>query len=115
MRVLVTGATGKVGQAFPARFLSDARWNGACARAATLPLTTPKLPDTSERPEAKAVRINSPFHSSVLDNAKARLLLGWEPVYDFKKLIDEAYDYQRAPEDVRRSGTGAELSEVRKD
>jgi nucleoside-diphosphate-sugar epimerase len=26
----------------------------------------------------------------VLDSAKARLLLGWEPVYDLKKLIDEA-------------------------
>jgi nucleoside-diphosphate-sugar epimerase len=50
----------------------------------------------------KGVRINSPFHSNVLDNAKARLLLGWEPAYDFKKLIDEAFDYQRAPEDVRK-------------
>ena len=29
MRLLVTGATGKVGQAFLARFLSDRRWSGA--------------------------------------------------------------------------------------
>jgi nucleoside-diphosphate-sugar epimerase len=50
----------------------------------------------------RGVRINSPFHSNHLDNAKARLLLGWEPAYDMKKLIDEAFDYQRAADDVRK-------------
>ena len=33
MHVLVTGATGKVGQAFLARFLADERWSGASVRA----------------------------------------------------------------------------------
>ncbi len=50
----------------------------------------------------RGIRINSPFHSNHLDNAKARLLLGWEPAYDMKKLIDEAYDYERAASDVRK-------------
>lgn len=50
----------------------------------------------------RGVRINSPFHSNHLDNAKARMLLGWEPAYDLHKLIDEAFDYQRAATDVRK-------------
>jgi nucleoside-diphosphate-sugar epimerase len=50
----------------------------------------------------KGVRINSPYHSNILDNAKARLLLGWEPAYDIRKLIDEAFDYERAENDVRK-------------
>ena len=49
----------------------------------------------------RAVRINSPFHSNALDNSKARLQLGWEPAYDMQKLIDEAFNYQREPDDVR--------------
>jgi UDP-glucose 4-epimerase len=50
----------------------------------------------------RGVKINTPFHSNALDNAKARLLLGWEPVYDLQKLIDEAFDYRRAADDVRK-------------
>lgn len=50
----------------------------------------------------RGVRIATGFHSNLLDNAKARLRLGWEPVYNLEKLIDEAFDYQRAPDDVRR-------------
>lgn len=50
----------------------------------------------------KPVRIRSDFHSNALDNAKARHLLGWEPRYDFQKLIEEAFTYQRASSDVRR-------------
>jgi nucleoside-diphosphate-sugar epimerase len=50
----------------------------------------------------KAVRIETPFHSNALDNAKARHLLGWEPSYNMQKLIDEAFDYQRAADDVRK-------------
>ncbi len=103
MLVLVTGATGKVGQAFPARFLSDARWSGARVRARChTPVDYAQAARYLGATRGKAARINSPFHSNVLDNAKARLMLGWDPVYDFKKLIDEAYDYQRAPEDVRK-------------
>lgn len=50
----------------------------------------------------RGVRINSPFHSNLLDNAKARLRLGWEPAYDMQKLIDEAFDFQRAEDDIRK-------------
>jgi nucleoside-diphosphate-sugar epimerase len=50
----------------------------------------------------KPVQIPSPFHSNLLDNAKARLKLGWEPKYDTVALVDAAFDYVRAPEDVRK-------------
>jgi len=48
------------------------------------------------------VDIKTPFHSTWLDNAKAKLLLGWKPTYDLKKLIDASWDYQRQPEDARK-------------
>lgn len=48
------------------------------------------------------VRIQTPFHSNILDNAKARHLLGWAPKYRTAELVDAAFDYQRAPDDVRK-------------
>lgn len=48
------------------------------------------------------VRIASPFHSNLLDNAKARLRLGWTPKIDTMALIDRAFDYVRAPTDARK-------------
>ena len=50
----------------------------------------------------KGVEIATPFHSNTLDNAKARHFLGWDPVYDLPKLVDAAFDYVRAPDDVRK-------------
>lgn len=50
----------------------------------------------------QGIRINTIFYSNRLDNTKARQLLQWEPAYDYTKLIDEAFDYQRAPDDVRK-------------
>jgi UDP-glucose 4-epimerase len=50
----------------------------------------------------KPVRIDTPFHSNWLDNAKARHLLAWSPQYDFQKLIEDAFAYQRAASDVRK-------------
>jgi nucleoside-diphosphate-sugar epimerase len=47
------------------------------------------------------VEIRTPFHSTWLDNAKARFLLGWRPEYDLKRLIDAAWDYRRAADDPR--------------
>ncbi len=47
------------------------------------------------------VNIRTPYHSTWLDNTKARFLLGWRPVYDLKKMIDDAWDYQRAQDDPR--------------
>lgn len=48
-----------------------------------------------------AVEIRTPYRSTWLDNTKARFLLGWRPQYDLKKMIDSAWDYQRAPDDPR--------------
>jgi len=47
------------------------------------------------------VPIRTPYHSTWLDNAKARFLLGWRPEVDLAKLIDLAWDYQRAEDDPR--------------
>jgi UDP-glucose 4-epimerase len=50
----------------------------------------------------KPVRIESPFFSNLLDNAKARLQLGWTPKVDTAALCDRAFAYERAPDDVRK-------------
>lgn len=47
------------------------------------------------------VDVPTPFYSTWLDNAKARFLLGWRPEYDLKRLIDAAWEYQRAEDDPR--------------
>ena len=49
-----------------------------------------------------SVDIRTPFHSTWLDNAKARFLLGWRPRYDLARLIDDAWDYQRSADDPRK-------------
>lgn len=48
------------------------------------------------------VEIKTQYHSTWLDNAKAKLLLGWRPDYDLKKMIDSAWAYVRAEDDPRR-------------
>ena len=48
-----------------------------------------------------SVDVCTPFHSTWLDNAKARFLLGWRPKYDLKRLIDESSDYVRPADDPR--------------
>lgn len=48
-----------------------------------------------------SVGIQTPYHSTWLDNTKAKFLLGWRPQHDLARLIDAAYDYQRAPDDPR--------------
>ena len=47
------------------------------------------------------VDIPTPFYSTWLDNAKAKFLLGWRPEYDLERLIDSAWEYQRADDDPR--------------
>jgi nucleoside-diphosphate-sugar epimerase len=47
------------------------------------------------------VDIPTPFYSTWLDNAKAKFLLGWRPEYDLKRLIDAAWEYQRAEDNPR--------------
>ncbi|WP_437768885.1 NAD(P)-dependent oxidoreductase [Sorangium sp. So ce281] len=48
-----------------------------------------------------SVRVKTSFHSTWLDNAKAKFLLGWRPQYDLARLTDAAFDYVRAPDDPR--------------
>jgi len=48
-----------------------------------------------------SVDIVTPYHSNWLDNTKAKFLLGWRPEYDLPRLIDAAWDYERAPDDPR--------------
>ena len=47
------------------------------------------------------VGVRTPYHSTWLDNAKAKFLLGWRPRYDLRRMADEAWNYQRAPDDPR--------------
>jgi UDP-glucose 4-epimerase len=49
----------------------------------------------------RTVEIATPYHSTWLDNTKAKFLLGWRPQYDLARLIDAAFDYQRAEDDPR--------------
>lgn len=48
-----------------------------------------------------SVDVITPFRSTWLDNTKAKFLLGWRPEYDLSRLIDEAWDYRRPPDDPR--------------
>jgi len=49
-----------------------------------------------------SVTVPTPYHSTWLDNAKAKLQLGWRPQYDTERLIDAAWAYERAPDDPRK-------------
>ncbi len=48
-----------------------------------------------------SIDIPSAYHSSWMDNGKARRLLGWQPNYDLEKLIDQAWAYERPQNDPR--------------
>jgi nucleoside-diphosphate-sugar epimerase len=48
------------------------------------------------------VEIPSRFHSNWMDNAKAKLRLGWRPRYDLRQLIDSAWEYVRPASETRR-------------
>lgn len=50
----------------------------------------------------KPVRIETSFHSNILDNAKARHALGWAPKHGTAELIDAAFAYERASDDPRK-------------
>lgn len=49
-----------------------------------------------------SVAIASGFHSTWLDNARARFELDWRPKYDMARLVDAAFDYERGPDDPRK-------------
>jgi UDP-glucose 4-epimerase len=46
--------------------------------------------------------ISSNYHSNWMDNCRAKFELGWRPRYDFRRLIDAAWVYQRDPADPRK-------------
>jgi nucleoside-diphosphate-sugar epimerase len=48
-----------------------------------------------------SVEVPTQYHSTWLDNTKAKLILGWRPQYDLPRLADEAYDYVRSADDPR--------------
>jgi nucleoside-diphosphate-sugar epimerase len=50
----------------------------------------------------RPVRIETTFYSNLLDNAKARLRLGWTPKVDLEALIDRSFTYERAAGDERK-------------
>lgn len=49
-----------------------------------------------------AIDIPSRYHSTWMDNARAKFELGWRPRYDLRKLIDSAWTYRRAADDPRK-------------
>lgn len=49
-----------------------------------------------------SVAIRTQCYSNWLDNTKAKFLLGWRPAYDLHRLIDEAWEYRRSPDDPRK-------------
>ncbi len=49
-----------------------------------------------------SVEIKTPYWSTWLDNTKAKFLLGWRPRFDLKRLIDDAWTYQRGEDDPRK-------------
>lgn len=48
------------------------------------------------------VQIRERYHSTWLDNSKAKFLLGWRPQYDLERLVESAWAYQRTADDPRR-------------
>lgn len=49
-----------------------------------------------------SVGVPSEYHSTWLDNSKAKLLLRWRPEYDLERMTDAAWDYRRSPNDPRK-------------
>lgn len=48
-----------------------------------------------------SVDVPTGFHSTWLDNTKAKFDLGWRPVYDLERLVEEAWSYERGPDEPR--------------
>jgi len=49
-----------------------------------------------------SVEIFTEYHSTWLDNTKAKFLLGWRPKFDLPELIEAAWTFQRGPDDPRK-------------
>jgi nucleoside-diphosphate-sugar epimerase len=48
-----------------------------------------------------SVPLRTPYHSTWLDNSKAKFLLGWRPRYDMARMVEAAWAYERAADDPR--------------
>jgi nucleoside-diphosphate-sugar epimerase len=48
------------------------------------------------------VPLRDRYHSTWLDNTKAKFLLGWRPAYDMARMVDAAWDYVRGEDEPRR-------------
>ena len=66
------------------------------------PVDYGRLGELLGRRGVPTVGVKTAFVSNWLDNAKARFLLGWRPRYDLARLVDEAWAYERSPDDPRR-------------
>ena len=49
-----------------------------------------------------SIDVRTDYHSTWLDNSKARFLLDWRPEVDMERLVDRAWDYQRDQSDPRQ-------------
>lgn len=49
----------------------------------------------------QSVEVSTPYYSNWMDNSKAKFRLGWKPEFDFRRLVDSAWDYRRAEDDPR--------------
>jgi nucleoside-diphosphate-sugar epimerase len=47
------------------------------------------------------IPLRTPYHSTWLDNTKAKFLLGWRPRYDMARLVEAAWGYQRSADEPR--------------
>ena len=48
-----------------------------------------------------SVDVPTPYWSAWLDNTKAKSVLAWRPQYNFQRLIDESWSYNRVPTEPR--------------
>jgi UDP-glucose 4-epimerase len=55
----------------------------------------------AETRQLPGVPVATPYFSTWLDNSKAKFLLGWRPLFDLKKIVEAAWNYERAPDDPR--------------
>ncbi len=55
----------------------------------------------TESRKLPSIGIKTEYHPTWLDNTKAKFLLGWRPEVDMKKMIDLAWNYERAANDPR--------------
>src|SRR5262249_10952943 len=52
--------------------------------------------------ELPSVDVPTPYHSTWLDNTKAKFLLSWRPKSDLPRMAADAFSYQRAADEPRK-------------